>query len=103
MDADDRRYLCTALGFTVVLLRGDALSPGAQAARAHGIAQLIDAFCQETDAATLLDRMTAGFVAIMGQQGTCTQEDLVIRGFAAEDVNRCWKLIQALAAVERAH
>ena len=64
MNAEDRRFLCTALGFTVVLLRGDKLQAGERAARAHGIAALIEAFIRDAAEPALIDRMAAAISAL---------------------------------------
>ena len=47
MSPEDLRLFCTALGFTAVVMRGDAQAKG-NAARAAGFAHLIEAFCLRT-------------------------------------------------------
>lgn len=101
MDIADRRTLCTALGFAIVLLRGGEISPGQQAARAHALASLIDAFCQDAAQPALIDRMALAMAGINRDQGNCLPQDLVARGFAPAEVEPHWTLVKALAAVEQ--
>lgn len=99
MDAANRRFLCTALGFTVMLLRGETIPDGERAARALGIAGLIEAFCREAGDAAVVDRMAVAIAGISRQQGGCLPPDVIARGFTPDEVSRYWQYAKALAAV----
>ena len=100
MDNETRRFICNALAFTVVLLRSGTLPAGDQAACAHGLAGLIEAFCREAPEPALADRMAAAIVAVSRLQGNCLPQDLEQRGFTPEEINQAWQIAKALAAVE---
>ncbi|HEU0118286.1 MAG TPA: hypothetical protein VFR09_06600 [Alphaproteobacteria bacterium] len=46
MSPTDIRLLCTALGFTAVVMQGDKISSAEAPSRAAGFAELIEAFCR---------------------------------------------------------
>ena len=100
MDNETRRFLCNALAFTVVLMRGGAVPPGEQTARAYGLAGLIEAFCREAPDPKLVDRMAAAIIAVSRTQGACLPQDLTDRGFTSDEISQCWPMAKALAAVE---
>jgi hypothetical protein len=100
MDSEDRRFICNALGFTLMLMRTGALPAGEQLARARGLAGLIEAFCREAPKPKLLDRMAATIAAVSRMQGNCLPQDLAERGFTPDEIAQCWQAAKALAAVE---
>lgn len=116
MTPNDFRILCTALGFTIALLKDVELDE--QALRAQAIARLIESFCQVTvpecfeesrKAAArhkssrklaLANRMATVIARIIKETGGCVPSDLLEKGFAAEEIDRHWPMASALVAVK---
>ena len=99
----DLRTLCTALGFTAVIISGDAIPADLRAVRAAALGRLIEEFCLTApagDEATVRDRMAAAIVAIIREQGGCLPPDLANKGFTPAEIDRHWKMATALANVE---
>lgn len=117
MTAADLRLLCTALGFTTVIMQGrDVPSPDG-ARRAAALAGLIEEFCRATvpdlfseheeerltDASrkfAMAERMASAIAELYKEKGGCLPQDLVAKGFAREEIDRHWAMAKAFAQVE---
>ncbi|MDX2028387.1 MAG: hypothetical protein SFW62_07105 [Alphaproteobacteria bacterium] len=114
MTSIDLKTLCHALGFTAVVMK-DGVSQKNGAARATGLAGMIEEFCRtalpnsfsensETSNPggkfPLAQRMASTIVELYQAQGGCSPHDLLERGFSRDDVSRYWPLAKALAFVE---
>lgn len=106
MKATDRRFLCTALGMTIILLRNGSIPPGDQTVHALGIADLIELFCRATeqrpsgeDRIALANRMATVIADIIREKQFCSPDDLLTQGFTQDEVDQCWVMSRALAAV----
>jgi len=109
----DLRTLCHALGFTVVVTHGHGMirRKGEATRRALTFARLIEEFCLEQvgDASdpsaegplAIVTRMANAIVEILTtQEGRCEADDLLTKGFTREQIERHWKMAQALAYVK---
>lgn len=118
MTPADLRLLCTALGFTAVVMRGEKLPKKDGALHATGFANLIEEFCRASvpegldrtasvdragsDPGSIPDaeRMAAVIVEIIKEKGGCLPQDLAARGFTPDEIDRHWPMAKALAYVE---
>jgi hypothetical protein len=119
MTPADLRLLCTALGFTAVVMRGEKLPKKEGALRATGFANLIEEFCRASVPEALdrtasvdpcrgsdhgripdAERMAAVIVEIIKEKGGCLPQDLAARGFTPDEIDRHWPMAKALAYVE---
>jgi hypothetical protein len=118
MKPADLRLLCTALGFTAVVMRGEKLPKKEGALRATVFANLIEEFCRASVPEALdrtglpdhtgsdperisdAERMAAVIVEIIKQQGGCLPQDLAARGFTPAEIDRHWPMAKGLAYVE---
>ncbi|MDX2028076.1 MAG: hypothetical protein SFW62_05525 [Alphaproteobacteria bacterium] len=120
MTPRDLRLLCTALGFTAVVMQGGKISKKEGAQRAADFATLIEEFCRLTlpdaiddgkpkieDLARLgagkfatAERMATAIVTLMKAKGDCQPVDLIAKGFTHDDIDQHWPMAKALAHVE---
>lgn len=109
----DLRTLCNALGFTVVVSHGHGMirRKGEATRRALKFARLIEEFClaqienpvepSSEGSMAVIDRMASAIVdLITAQEGRCEPDDLLTKGFTREEIDRHWKMAQALAYVK---
>jgi hypothetical protein len=108
----DLRTLCNALGFTVVVSHGHGMirRKGEATRRALNFARLIEEFClaqmenpteQPHEGLAIVTRMTDAIVELVAEQeGRCNPDDLLAKGFTREEIDRHWKMAQALAYVK---
>ena len=120
----DLRVLCTALGFTAVVMQGGTPPKKEGAGRAAQFAGLIEEFCRasvpeafeatEKENVRVADlelpepegkfafaaRMAAAIVAIIKEKDGCLPYDLAAKGFTYEEIDRHWPMAKALAYVE---
>lgn len=124
MKPRDWRVLCTALGFTAVVMQGGRMSKTEGGLRATKFAGLIEEFCRVSlpeafaekgeEKVLVVDlessnpegrfafagRMATAIVEIMREKGGCLPHDLAAKGFTYEEIDRHWPMAKALAAVE---
>lgn len=124
MKLRDLRVLCTALGFTAVVIKDGKLPRKEAAQRALKFAELTEEFCrlslpetfgaageenrgeagseaQKTEAKfPVAERMASAIVAIIREQGGCLPHELLAKGFTHEEIDRHWAMAKALAYVE---
>jgi hypothetical protein len=116
------RVLCTALGFTAVVMHGGRVPKKEAAGRATEFAALIEEFCRASapeafehageglrivDLVTtnpvgkfgLADRMAAAIAELYREQGGGLPQDLLAKGFTPDEVDRHWAMAKALAQV----
>ena len=111
MTTIDLRVLCTALGFTAVVLQGEKIPRKLGALRATTFATLIEEFCRSSvpeafPAAgeaerkfSVAERMATAIAEIIKETGGCLPQDLNARVFTPEEVDRNWAMAKALAEV----
>lgn len=108
----DLRALCNALGFTVVVIHwhGMIRRKGEATRRALNFARLIEEFClvqmdnpaepSSEESLAMVTRMADVIVDLVtAQEGRCKPDDLLAKGFTREEIDRHWKMAQALAYV----
>lgn len=48
----------------------------------------------------LVGRMASAIISLIHEKGDCLSQDLIVRGFASEEIVRHWHMAHALAEVE---
>jgi hypothetical protein len=109
----DLRTLCNALGFTVVVIHGHGMirRKGEATRRALNFARLIEEFClaqienraepSREGSMAIVARMVDAIVEVVtAQEGHCKPDDLLAKGFTREEIDRHWRMAQALAYVK---
>lgn len=110
MTTIDLRVLCTALGFTAVVMQGEKIPRKFGALRATAFANLIEEFCRSTVPEAFAadegdrkfsaaERMATAIAKIIKGTGGCLPQDLNARGFTPDEVDRNWAMAKALADV----
>jgi hypothetical protein len=122
MTLTDFRLICTALGFTAMVIQDGKKVPNDEASiRAAGLAKLIEEFCRHTmpeafddevgadfsdgdidpkkGKFAIANRMASAIAEIMKEKGKCEPQDLTGR-FTPQEVQRNWKVAHALAYVQ---
>lgn len=115
MDSTDFRLLCSALGFTAIILQGGKAPKHIAARQAGHYAKLIEEFCRlaipeafegahqapaSSEKFLVTERMASAIVSLIRSTGQCLPQDLVAKGFSYDEINRHWAMAKALAYVE---
>ena len=124
MTPTDLRILCTALGFTAVVMQGGRPPKKESNFRAAVFAGLIEEFCRATlpdvfgevekhsnqnlnlaspnsePTFSIAERMANAIADIYKETGNCLPHDLMTKGFAQDEIDRHWAMANALAHVE---